>query len=170
MNKFIVRPEYILKYSINTVKWSLLVAATSLLLGLFVLMFLATKLYDYTSLVYIGYVTSYSLVGFLTLYLVLLMHNYILKRIYFYVDDKFLLLSSLNKTKILIDKLKKIEITRDSETDKCIILNFYSSQIFVFGGVTLGDEMFDLEPILQDLKSLDTIPQEVWVEKMAGGK
>jgi hypothetical protein len=165
LDKFPVRTEYISKYSINAIKWSLLFSAINLILALLVPMFLNIELYSCDFLLYIRYIAVYLLITFPSFCFILFIHNYIVKRNCFYIDNNFLLITSPHRTKVWIDKLKKVEITKDFETGKCIILKIYSSQKLIFGAVVIGNEMFELDKIIKALRKSNTIPKDIWTEK-----
>ena len=96
--------------------------------------------------------------------------KYLLKKAYFQFNNNVLLINFLSKKRIQIDKLKRIEQVVDSKTGECLALKFYSSQALVFGAIRIDDMMFDLGKIVSQLKKMDSIPQDIWLEKLKSNR
>ena len=153
---FPVRPEFIAKNTASPKKWSIIIFFIILIIGPFVIMF--TPDADIWGLLV-------ALVVFpLFTYFMIIYSNTQYKEIYVAINEKSLYLSPPAIFEVKFNKLKKIELIRDYNNEELLMIKFYTTNISINGG-GLKSEMFDLEPIVQKLKSLDSILQDIWTEK-----
>jgi hypothetical protein len=158
---FPVRPEYIAKRTTDPKKWSIIVFFIILIGGFIVIMI--TPDADIWGVV-VGSIVLPAFIYFMVIY-----NNMQQKEIYVGINNKSLSLYAHMVLEIEFNKLKKIELIRDYKNGRLLSIKFNTkNSLRQRGG--LKSEMFDLEPILRQLKSLDTIPQDIWIEKIAGAK
>lgn len=111
------------------------------------------------------YRLSESFVGVLgSFILIFLVMKYMIVKAYFKTTEVALINKFFFKTKIIIDKLTRIEQVVNEDTGEFIFLKFYSSQALYFGAVRLDNSMFDLDEIISKLNKIDSIPQDLWIK------
>ena len=153
---FPARSEYITKNTVDPKKWSIIVFFIVLIGGSIVIMI--TPDADIWGVI-IG-----SVVLPATIYFMIIYNNMQQNEIYVAINNNSLSLYNHIILEIKFDKLKKIELIRDYKNGRLLSIKFNTKNSLLQGS-GLKSEMFDLEPILQQLKRLDSIPQDIWTEK-----
>lgn len=153
---FPVKPEYIAKNTANPKRWSIIVFFIVLIGGSITVMIVPSA--DVWGMV----VASVMLPVFI--YFMIIYNNASEKRIYVGINDKSIMFYGAIILEVKFNSLKKIELIRDYKEERLIKIKITKNS-FGNGGILLNSEMFDLEPILRQLKTLESIPQNIWAEK-----
>ena len=159
MKQFYIREDFVNRKTVSISKWSMII-------------FIASLLFTIISREFNGIafglekilVASVVVTGVLSFLIYL--HNRTIKASFFLIDSDSLKFTYNAIICIKFNNLKEIKELRESKNGKLLRIEIYPQNKTFTGNIILTNDMFTVEAILEDLKKVNTIPQNVWSSEM----